>query len=218
MAHSMEGSLQAAFGVLDGARQASWHFSISKAGQVYQHVDTDNIAWTNGSYDANKLFWGIECEGVAGEPVTDPQFDALLDVLRWLWATHGVAAPEREETLWEHNQMTRFGSAATACPSGRIPWARLINEWEDDMGMTDEEKVAFNELIGRVADLESLPIVRRFVIEGGDGAQYLYLGGFEAWHIPNTAALTASGLNRINLETWKRSDAQLKGVTLLRAS
>ncbi|KKK78496.1 hypothetical protein LCGC14_2842950, partial [marine sediment metagenome] len=38
-----------------------------------------------------------------------------------------------------------------------------------------------------------------------------------AWHIPNTVALTASGLNKIKLETWKRSDPNLQGVTLLRA-
>jgi N-acetyl-anhydromuramyl-L-alanine amidase AmpD len=144
----MEGSLQAGLGVLDGARQASWHFSISKTGQVYQHVDTDQIAWTNGSREANTKFWGIECEGVAGEALTELQFQALVQVMRWLWETHQVGTAVRQETLHEHNEMTRFGASATSCPSGRIPWTRLINELEgDDMAFTPEEERALRQLI-----------------------------------------------------------------------
>jgi len=29
-------------------------------------------------------------------------------------------------TLFEHREMVRYGSAPTACPSGRIPWDRII--------------------------------------------------------------------------------------------
>ena len=140
--HSAEGSLAGALSVLDGSRQASWHFFVTKIGQVYQHVDTDQIAWTNGSYDANKLWWGIECEGRAGEPLTELQHQALVRLVRWLWITHQVGAPVREETLWEHREMTRFGSPSTSCPSGRIPWAALINELEDDMATPEEMQAA----------------------------------------------------------------------------
>ena len=140
--HSMEGSLQAGFGVLDGPRQASWHFSISQAGEVYQHVDTGNIAWTNGGFDANRLFWGIECEGVEGESLTEPQFDALLGVVRWLWDVHDVGAFVRQETAFEHNEMVQFGSAPTACPSGRIPWERLISELEGEPIEEDDMKIS----------------------------------------------------------------------------
>jgi len=96
--HSMEGSLQAGLGVLDGPRQASWHFSIPKVGAlIYQHVDTEQIAWTNGSREANTRFWGIECEGVAGEALTELQFQTLSEVVRWLWVTHGLPAPKRPQ-------------------------------------------------------------------------------------------------------------------------
>lgn len=149
--HSAEGSLAGAFSVLDGPRQASWHFFVTKTGEVYQHVDTDQIAWTNGSREANTKFWGVECEGVAGEALTELQFQALVQVVRWLWATYQVGAAVRQETLWEHNEMTRYGAPATACPSGRIPWAALINELEGDMAddatikgwITDAIKAAF---------------------------------------------------------------------------
>ena len=143
--HSAEGSLAGALSVLDGPRQASWHFFVTKAGKVYQHVDTNNIAWTNGGFDANRLFWGIECEGVEGGPLTEPQFDALLGVVRWLWDTHDVGAFVRQETAWEHLEMTQFGSAPTACPSNRIPWERLISSLEDDMDEATVQRIAKGE-------------------------------------------------------------------------
>ena len=139
--HSAEGSLAGLFSVLAGSRDASWHFSVAQDGGVYQHVDTANIAWTNGSQLANTKFWGIECEGGGsnpGEPLTEPQYQALVGVVRWLWETHGLSRYERQETLWEHNEMTRFGASSTSCPSGRIPWQRLIADLEDGMATVKE--------------------------------------------------------------------------------
>ena len=153
--HSMEGSLSAAFGELDNpARQASWTFSVAKDGAVFQHVDTDNIAWTNGSYEANKRFWGVENEGRAGEPLTEPQYQALLRLVRWLYLIHDLL-PVRQQTAWEHNEMTRFGAAATACPSGRIPWGRLLTDFnmEDDMTPEEHERLVNTE--NAVARLEA---------------------------------------------------------------
>jgi hypothetical protein len=42
--------------------------------------------------------------------------------------------------------MTRFGSAPTACPSGRIPWERIIADLEVPMSkiLTPEEALKFN--------------------------------------------------------------------------
>jgi N-acetyl-anhydromuramyl-L-alanine amidase AmpD len=141
--HSAEGSLAGLFSVLDSSRQASWHFSMAQDGGVYQHVDTENIAWTNGSQESNTKFWGIECEGGGpgnfGEPLTEPQYQSLVSVVRWLWDTHGLTRYERQQTTWEHNEMTRFGASSTSCPSGRIPWQRLLADLEDDMALTEEQ-------------------------------------------------------------------------------
>ena len=128
--HSAEGSYASAMAVLAGPREASWHFFVCKDGTVYQHVDSANIAWTNGSFEANKKFWGIETEGVAGEPLTDPQFESLALLVKWLL---GPLPAIRGKTLWEHNEMTAYGAQPTACPSKRIPWTRLIAALEDDM-------------------------------------------------------------------------------------
>lgn len=132
VAHSMEGGLAAAFGELDRAdRQASWHFSVSKSGAVWQHIDTVNISYASGSYQANKRFWSIEHEGRAGEPLTEAQRLATMAVMGWLLEQKNLK-PIRKETLWEHREMMQFGAAATACPSGRIPWNEIIAELEED--------------------------------------------------------------------------------------
>lgn len=151
-AHSMEGSLAAAFGELNNPdRMASWTFSVAKNGDVYQHVDTSNIAWTNGSKLANKKFWGIEHEGVAGEPLTDPQRNATTALMGWLLDSVGLQ-PVRHLTLFEHNEMTAYGAAATACPSGRIPWPEIIaGIEEEDMALTIEDKQWFE---ARFAELK----------------------------------------------------------------
>ena len=159
--HSMEGSLAGAFGRMDipldasnPYTQASWTFSVGKDGTVYQHADTDDITWTNGSYEANKRFWGVENEGRAGEPLTEPQYQGLLGLVRWIYPAHGLGFV-RQQTAWEHNEMGRFGSAATACPSGRIPWERLLTDFnmEDDMTPEEHERLVNTE--NAVARLEA---------------------------------------------------------------
>ena len=141
--HSAEGGAAGLLSVLDDPnRPASWHFHILKSGTIYQPVDTDNIAWTNGSQEANEKFWGIENEGIRGEPLTEPQYQSLLGVVCWLWETYSLGRPTRQENLWEHREMTRYGAASTSCPSGRIPWVRLIGDLalqEDDMAKLDAE-------------------------------------------------------------------------------
>ena len=139
--HSMEGDLATALGMLDDPEVAkSWHFSVAADGAVFQHIDTDGISWASGGFGANQRFWSIEHEGWAGESLTDAQYAASAALVGWLLEMHGLA-PVRGETLWEHNEMTRFGSAPTACPSGRIPWGRLLadltkDQGEDDMKLT----------------------------------------------------------------------------------
>ena len=142
--HSAEGSLASALGVIDGPREASWHFFVCKDGKVYQFVDTANIAWTNGSFESNRRFWGIENEGVAGEALTEAQYGALKDLVRWLFPGPYI----RGQTLWEHREMTAYGSSPTACPSGRIPWVRLIADLkEDDMPLSDADYPQFHAML-----------------------------------------------------------------------
>lgn len=117
--HSAEGSLESALGVLDGPRPASWHLTVAKDGRYYQHYPLETICWHAGA-DANPRYVGIECEGVAGEPLTPEQVETLRSVLDWLQAVDAWPVRERGVTLFEHNEFM-----PTACPSGRIPWDEL---------------------------------------------------------------------------------------------
>ena len=119
--HSMEGSLAAALGELDNLeRRASWHFSNPKSGPLLAHYELEAVTWHAG-YEANRLYVGVEHEGVAGQPLTESQIANDVGLLQWLWEKEHWLRFERRLTLWEHNEFM-----ATACPSGRIPWAEII--------------------------------------------------------------------------------------------
>ena len=141
--HSMEGSLAAAYGVLDGPRQASWTFSIPKVGEPIQHYSLEKIPWHAGVKWGNVSFVGKEVEGKAGEPWTANQifWSARIDVaLRQLCPAFGGNPPTLRLNQWEHNWLS-----ATSCPSGRNPWEEkfaLINELEDGMNDKDWERMA----------------------------------------------------------------------------
>ena len=119
--HSMEGSLAAALGELDRPeRQASWHFSNPRVGRLLQHYEVEAVAWHAGPV-ANKLYVGIEHEGIAGQPLTSDQVTNDVGLLKWLSGQEQWPGFARYQTLFEHNEFM-----ATACPSGRIPWAEVI--------------------------------------------------------------------------------------------
>lgn len=125
--HSMEGSIAVALRMLaNPALTKSWTFSNPKQGQLIQHYAVGKHAWANGSQESNEKFVACENEGVAGEPLTDSQVDNLVELTVWLYATQEWTTLTRLITCWEHQEMTRFGSRPTACPSGRIPWADII--------------------------------------------------------------------------------------------
>ncbi len=129
--HSIVGSLAAAKNrFLNPAEEASAHFLFPRDGIPTQMVDSDDAAWHSGNYLANLHFHGFEFEGGApgnlSEPLTENQIEWGIKITRWLRDVHN--SPQiyvRRETLWEHNEVQ-----ATACPSGRIPWERLISEME----------------------------------------------------------------------------------------
>lgn len=152
--HSAEGGRLAMHGVLDSERTASWTFSIFKTGAPEQHYPLESVPWTNGSPLANLKFIGEEHEGVAGEELNGNQI---------LWTAQITGSvrelcpkidqpPTLRLNLWEHNWLTIFGADPTACPSGRIPWAKVIAALQEDE-MTPEQEKSLNTLIAQMEDL-----------------------------------------------------------------
>lgn len=150
--HSMVGPLSAAFGELDRAsRQASWHFSVAKAGLVYQHYPLTASTWHCGSPHWNQRLVGIEHEGGPvgneSEPLTTAQREASVRLVRWIARECGWSRLERRVTLWEHNEVSP-ADRPTACPSGRIPWAAYTAEEEP---MSNAYIVARGDTLGAIA-------------------------------------------------------------------
>ena len=123
--HSAVGGEAAMLAVLDGPVN-SWHFSVMQDGRVLQHYDVLAICYHAGVKAWNIRGVGIEHEGGPlgneSEPLTPPQLAASIALVRWLCSELGLPV-ERVATLREHNEVT-----ATACPSGRIPWGRYLEE------------------------------------------------------------------------------------------
>jgi hypothetical protein len=144
--HSMEGPMTVALGMLRGVAPVSWHFSVPKRGDsFYQHYPVYKITWANGGPIANRRYPSIEHEGMVGEPLTEHQVECDVAIVTWLFDNDVLPWPGfiLEDTIWLHSQMTRFGSAPTACPSNRVPLQEVI-----DMAML------FQEMKGRLKALE----------------------------------------------------------------
>jgi LysM repeat protein len=114
----------------------SVHGWIAYDGRVLQHYPLDASCWASGSAYPNTHFVAFENEGgfrPHDEPLTEAQVEANLRLIRELAAWRGWPAVRRPAdaadttaSLYEHRECGRWGSAPTACPSGRIPWQRIL--------------------------------------------------------------------------------------------
>jgi hypothetical protein len=138
---------------------ASVHGSVLRGGQVIQHYPFIASCWASGSRYPNTRFIAFENESVYRDgkpdesiPLTDPQIEANVRIIRELsqWSQwkprRPVDAADLTASLYEHRECVRFGSASTACPSGRIPWGEIIAALEAPMPkiLTPEEALKFN--------------------------------------------------------------------------
>jgi N-acetyl-anhydromuramyl-L-alanine amidase AmpD len=121
------------------ASDASAHFLVNKDGTVWQFVDTDDTAWANGVVNApdltlpwladclrrgqnpNRLTIAVETERRWREPLTEPQYAALVALLRELLARYGLPA-DREHVV-PHAAIDSVNRAN--CP-GNVDWPRLL--------------------------------------------------------------------------------------------
>jgi len=171
--HSLEGSMSPALAILQGPAPKSWHFTLPKRGTgFYQHYPIYKVAWHGGGLGANRRFFGVETEGVAGEPLTDHQLECGVDVMTWAAENDVLPWPgfARWDTLHEHNEMTRYGSAPTACPSGRIPWQEEVDMANLIEGLTRRVDAAENE---RRKLAEILQSVAQRVTDGENQGTFL---------------------------------------------
>lgn len=133
--HSAEGFWPGLYSRLDGPDRASWHFTIGYD-RIEQHYPVSALCWHAGDITpddgaaGNLELVGVEHLGLAGQPLTEYQFDATARLSRWLHDTNAWPAYNLHEQWFEHNWISQ---AATSCPSNRIDWTRLKARVEEEM-------------------------------------------------------------------------------------
>ena len=158
VAHSAEGYEAHIMNVLlDPNRQASWHFTNLYDGRLWQHYPIQAQCWASGAGQPNNNWPAMEHEGVAGQILTAAQVATTARVIKELSALKGWK-PERQVTLWEHREMVRFGAAATACPSDRIPWAKILALLVGDNAMMTKEQAKLHMFNALLHDFDVVPV------------------------------------------------------------
>ena len=106
--------------------EVSAHFLIRRAGEVVQFVSTDERAWHagvsswQGREQCNDFSIGIELEGCDEEAYTDPQYDALNQLLTSLTKQY----PDiRHDAIVGHSDIA---PGRKTDPGPAFDWSRLV--------------------------------------------------------------------------------------------
>lgn len=147
VAHSQEGYGYAAMQAIQMRDDPpSFMFWLPKDGGLVQFAPVTASVWCNGNHEANKRYWPVEMEGVAGEPINERQMEAMQKLIGE-WEAHTGRKAKRGQSLFEHNEVaTRWepNAGPTSCPSGRYDplWANLEENPMEDRVQELEAKVA----------------------------------------------------------------------------
>lgn len=187
--HSAEGGWGGIHSVLSGSRQASWHFTVGYD-RVEQHYPISAHCWHAGDTDndggvaANIDLVGIEHLGVAGEPLTPYQVKMTVEISRFCAKQSGRSRYERfdgwspdERGLWllvEHNEVS---NQPTDCPSGRVPWASILQQLEEGEDMADTEARNRLAAAGIFAQAQALALQGKKLPDGLEAKIRFLLGG-----------------------------------------
>ncbi len=197
--HSQQGRQSVAIAMFQNpATELSAHFLFPKTGRPVQMVDSADPAWHAGNYLANLHFHGFEFEGGPpgnlSEPLTANQLAWGVKVTHWLRDVHQTPLVYvRRDTLWEHNEVRN-----TACPSGRIPWTKVIAalKMEEDMPLNATDKTWLKATIAseskKAAEAAALKYSGWRLVKGSTPAVYLVTQGHRR-HVFNARSFRESG-------------------------
>jgi hypothetical protein len=76
------------YGWIMGNHGMSCHFQVTKAGTIYQYIDTRYSSWCQ--IDGNDTYISIESQGLAGERCPAAQIISIGRILRWGKSVHGI--------------------------------------------------------------------------------------------------------------------------------
>ena len=107
----------------DPKAQVSAHFSVSRFGEIHQHVPLDRVAWAEAGY--NDVAISIEHLGYSGQQLTRAQLRASLALLDWLHGEftqvplHRVGNPNGTGIIG-HGELGVLGGDHPDCPGTPI--------------------------------------------------------------------------------------------------
>ena len=100
-------------------RVASAHYSVDWDGEIRQHVDVRNTAYSDGLWASNIMTISVEhAGGGGGINYTDAMYEAAAHLRAWLKQTYGPLVQIRHREI-----------SATACPGG-LEVERIVNRAE----------------------------------------------------------------------------------------
>lgn len=124
--------------------QASAHYLVTKAGEIFQLVQDEDTAWHAGAvskpqwilYDGtnpNRYTIGIEHECLSGGELTEAQYQATLWLHRQLIAKWGI--PVDANHIIGHYRIDSVNRPN--CPGPNFPWKRLFTDLRGESDMPE---------------------------------------------------------------------------------
>ena len=151
--------------------QASAHYLVTKTGAVYQMVKDEDTAWHAGIvnkpnwalYDGNNPNYytlGIEHEALAGEALSEAQYQATLELHRQLVQKWGITVDQNH--IIGHYRIDSINRKNDPGPG--FPWDRLFNNLKEKSGpppLQIDILVANQVLKGVIIDNQAYAPVRK---------------------------------------------------------
>ena len=119
--------------------KASAHYLVTRQGKIYQMVRDEDTSWHAGFvnrptwdlYDGtnpNRYTLGIEHEALAGEGLTEKQYQATLALHRLLVKKHNL--PVDTKHILGHYRIDAVNRPND--PGEKFPWSRLFNDLKEE--------------------------------------------------------------------------------------
>lgn len=165
---------------------AESHFFVRRNGTVEQYMDTNVMAHANRSADVRAVSIETEDDGnPEGLPWTEPQLQALVDLLAWVCDTHGIPrslcpAHDRPGIGWH----SMFGFIDPINQTGAVN-----NPWSSFKGKTCPGKTRIRQLLDVVLPALQPPPPPPAVDNEDIAMHLIYVQAVDAWYLVGPAGV-----------------------------